>query len=293
MNTIDDSALLQNMLTLIPAGVFWKDKDRRFLGANQMFLDYYGLESVDGLIGKTDEDMGWHIDPEPFKKNELSVINNGESIKNVLGQCIVKGSVRKIRASKSPLYIDGQIAGLVGYFLDITDEVEERDRLSNLSQTDELTGILNRRAYNEIILQYEDQYKINKTDFVLYMLDLDNFKSINDELGHEYGNLVLISVCKSLTIAASDNCVLFRYGGDEFVVLHQIQSPSEIDLLQKRLLRAVDSPRRIDDAKITTKVSIGYATYSETNSLPSLIELADKRMYEMKSDHKAHHEFES
>ena len=293
MNTINDAALLQNLLTLIPAGVFWKDKDRRFLGANQMFLDYYGLKSVDELIGKTDEDMGWHIDPEPFKKDELSVISNGKSIKNVLGQCIVKGKVRKIRASKSPLYINGQIAGLVGYFLDITDEVEERDRLSNLSQTDDLTGILNRRAYNEIILQYEEQYKTNKTDFVLYMLDLDNFKKINDELGHEYGNMALVSVCKSLTIAASDNCVLFRYGGDEFVVLHQIQSPSEIDLIQKRLLRAVDSPRRIEDAKITTKASIGYATYSETGSLSSLIELADKRMYEMKSDHKAHHEFES
>lgn len=289
MNTINDADLLQNMLNLIPAGVFWKDKDRRFLGANQMFLDYYGLKSVDELIGKTDEDMGWHIDPEPFKRDELSVINNGKSIKNVLGQCIVKGSVRKIRASKSPLYVDGQIVGLVGYFLDITDELEERDRLSNLSQTDELTGLLNRRAYNEIILQYEEQYRINKTDFVLYMLDLDDFKKINDELGHEYGNLALISVCKSLTVASSDNCVLFRYGGDEFVVLHQIQSSAEIDVIQKKLLRAVDSPRRIEDAKVTTRTSIGYATYSETGSLSSLIELADKRMYEMKKTHKAHY----
>ena len=125
MSAITDKTLLENFLNLIPAGVFWKDKDRRFLGANQMFLDYYGLGSVSELIGNTDEDMGWHIDPEPFKNDELIVISNGDSIKNVLGQCIVQGKIRKIRASKSPLYDNGEIIGLVGYFMDITDEVEE------------------------------------------------------------------------------------------------------------------------------------------------------------------------
>ena len=287
MSAINDKTLLENFLNLIPAGVFWKDKDRRFLGANQMFLDYYGLGSVSELIGNTDEDMGWHIDPEPFKRDELRVINNGDSIKNVLGQCIVQGKIRKIRASKSPLYDKGKIIGLVGYFMDITDEVEERQRLSYLSQTDDLTGIFNRRAYNDVVLQYEEQYKINKTDFVLYMIDLDDFKRINDEYGHEYGNMAIIAISKALSMAAAENCVLFRYGGDEFVVLHQLQSVDEVEVIEKRLLKAIDSPRKIDAAKIVTKASIGHAMYSETNSLLSLIELADKRMYEMKKEHKA------
>jgi diguanylate cyclase (GGDEF)-like protein len=274
-------------MTLIPAGIFWKDTDRRFLGANQMFLDYYNLKSVDEIIGKTDEDMGWHIDPVPFRNVELRVIGNGESVLNVPGQCIVQGRVRNIKASKCPLFSDGKIVGLIGYFLDVTDAVQEQNRLSALSQTDELTGVLNRRAYTEIVLQYEEQYKQNHTDFVLYMIDLDDFKTVNDNYGHEYGNLVLQSICKSLTVAASDNCVLFRYGGDEFVILHQLQSEDEIELLQKRFIRAVDSPRNLDGAKFSVKASIGHALYSETTSLLSLIELADKRMYEMKKQHKA------
>ena len=57
MDLISDSILLDNIMKLIPVGIFWKDKDRRFLGANQMFLDYYGLSSVDEIIGKNDEDM--------------------------------------------------------------------------------------------------------------------------------------------------------------------------------------------------------------------------------------------
>jgi diguanylate cyclase (GGDEF)-like protein len=287
MEHISESDLLNNLMTLIPAGIFWKDTDRRFLGANQMFLDYYNLKSVDEIIGKTDEDMGWHIDPVPFRNVELRVIGNGESVLNVPGQCIVQGRVRNIKASKCPLFSDGKIVGLIGYFLDVTDAVQEQTRLSALSQTDELTGVLNRRAYTEIVLQYEEQYKQNHTDFVLYMIDLDDFKTVNDNYGHEYGNLVLQSICKSLTVAASDNCVLFRYGGDEFVVLHQLQSEDEIELLQKRFIRAIDGPRNLDGAKFSVKASIGHALYSETTSLLSLIELADKRMYEMKKQHKA------
>ena len=186
-----------------------------------------------------------------------------------------------------PLFSDGKIVGLIGYFLDVTDAVQEQTRLSTLSQTDELTGVLNRRAYTEIVLQYEEQYKQNHTDFVLYMIDLDDFKTVNDDYGHEYGNLVLQSICKSLTVAASDNSVLFRYGGDEFVILHQLQSEEEIELLEKRFIRAIDGPRNLDGAKFSVKASIGHALYSETTSLLSLIELADKRMYEMKKQHKA------
>lgn len=284
---LNNSDILNSILALIPVGVFWKDKNRRFLGANQMFLDYYGFNSVDDIIGKTDEDMGWHIDPEPYRAVEYRVIHNGEVVKDVPGQCIVQGRVRNIRASKSPLRINGEIVGLVGSFVDVTDDLAEKDRLSVLSQTDELTGVFNRRAYGEIAKKYEEQYQKDKTDFALYMLDLDDFKRINDDHGHEYGNLVLQSLCKSLSLVAAENCVLFRYGGDEFVLLHQISDPSEAEEMQKKILKAVDAPRNIDGINLSVRASIGYALYSETTYLSSLIETADQRMYEMKKEHKA------
>jgi len=285
MDTISDSILLDNLLKLIPVGIFWKDKDRRFLGANQMFLDYYGLKSVDEIIGKNDEDMGWHIDPDPFKKIELKLLSTGESVIDVPGECIVKGKLRKIKASKCPLYSNGEIVGLVGYFMDITDEVAERDRLSSLCQTDDLTGLLNRRAFSSIILEYEKQYKEKMSDFVLFMIDLDNFKYVNDYYGHEYGNLVLKSVSKSLTLAAADNSIVFRYGGDEFIIVHQLQSDNDIENISKHITRFVEGPLNIDGNNINIKASYGYSLYSETLSVASLAELADKRMYEMKKEH--------
>ena len=283
---IKESDALKCLAGLVPVGIFWKDADRRFLGCNQMFLDYYGLSSVNDIIGKTDEDMGWHIDPEPYRSVELQVIECGETIKNVPGQCIVKGKVRDIRASKMPLYMDGRIVGLVGYFVDLTEEIARIERLTELSTTDELTGLLNRRAYAEIAQKFESQFQKDNTDFVLFMIDLDEFKAINDEYGHEFGNTLLKSVSRSLTDASAADSVLFRYGGDEFVILHQYRSKSEIGKIQKRLLAAAESPRNIEGTSIHLRASIGHAVYSETQYMTSLIEQADKAMYRMKDEHR-------
>lgn len=286
MDNIPLSVVFENLLELSPAGIFWKDADRRFLGANKMFLDYYGLKSLDELIGKTDEDMGWHIDPAPFRAEELRVIHNNEVSYKVPGQCIVKGKVRQIRATKHPLIMDGKTVGLIGYFEDVTEVVAERDRLAVLSQTDELTGLLNRRAYTEIVAQYEQQYYKEGTDFVLYMLDFDNFKNINDSYGHEYGNIILRAVSKALTQTASDNSVLFRYGGDEFVILHQYKDQEDIETLEKKLMKAVVIPRNIDGINIQVRASIGHSCFSESGYLSDMIEMADRRMYEMKAEHR-------
>jgi diguanylate cyclase (GGDEF)-like protein len=182
--------------------------------------------------------------------------------------------------------MDGKTVGLIGYFEDVTEVIAERDRLSVLSQTDELTGLLNRRAYTEIVSQYESQFYKEGTDFVLYMIDFDNFKLINDSHGHEYGNLILKAVSKSLTQTASDNSVLFRYGGDEFVIIHQYKDQEDILNLEKRIMKAVAIPRNIDGINIQIKASIGHSCFSETGYLSDMIEMADRRMYDMKAEHR-------
>ena len=254
-----------------------------------MFLDYYGLESVDAILGKTDEDMGWHINPEPYRNAELMVINEGKPELDVPGQCIVKGQVRDIVASKCPLTVDGEVVGLIGYFMDVTDTKAESERLSSLSHTDELTGILNRRAFHQIAEKYEEQYNSDGTDFVLFMIDLDNFKEINDDYGHEYGNLVLQDITRTLSLTCAGNSVLFRYGGDEFVILHQYGEKSEIDPKIKKIQAAIDAPRNLDGMNITVRASVGYSFFSETTFINAMLEVADRRMYEMKKEHKAAH----
>lgn len=113
--------------------IFWKDTERRFVGVNQAFLDFYGFESQDAVIGKTDEDMGWHPDPAPFMEDELNVLR-GNSTHNVHGQCIIRGEVRDIVASKTPLYDNGEIIGFVGSFMDVTDDLQRMHKIERLNR---------------------------------------------------------------------------------------------------------------------------------------------------------------
>ncbi len=113
--------------------IFWKDTERRFVGVNQAFLDFYGFESQNEVIGKTDEDMGWHPDPTPFMEDELNVLR-GHSTHKVHGQCIIRGEVRDIVASKTPLYDNGEIIGFVGSFMDVTDDLQRMHKIERLNR---------------------------------------------------------------------------------------------------------------------------------------------------------------
>ena len=117
--------------------VFWKDNERRFVGVNKAFLSAYGLSSADSLIGKTDEEMGWHPEPDAFRKDELEVLS-GKSTRLVHGKCVIRGKVRDILASKSPLYENGEIIGLVGSFIDVTDQMEQDREKVKLTEDREI-----------------------------------------------------------------------------------------------------------------------------------------------------------
>ena len=125
--------LLDKILETTQVGIFWKDKERRFLGANKAFLEYYGFPSESVIIGKTDEDMGWHADDEPYKKDERWVLETGRSTHRVRGKCLSHGEMREIVASKSPLIENGEIVGLVGSFEDVTEEYRQQQKIVELN----------------------------------------------------------------------------------------------------------------------------------------------------------------
>jgi PAS domain S-box-containing protein len=126
--------LFREILNATQTALFWKDSDRRFLGVNKAFLDYYDFPDESVLIGKNDEDMGWHADPDPYKNDELQVLQTGKSTYRVPGECLSHGENRNIVASKSPLYVDGKITGLVGSFEDVTIEYKQREQIIQLNK---------------------------------------------------------------------------------------------------------------------------------------------------------------
>ena len=115
---VTEHTLLEGVLETSSLCFFWKDTERRFLGANQRFLDYYGFGGLEDILGKTDEDMGWHTDAEPFHDDEVQVLEGGK-VTGARGVCLCKGELRDIVATKRPLFSHGAIVGLVGFFEDI------------------------------------------------------------------------------------------------------------------------------------------------------------------------------
>ncbi|MCO7227544.1 diguanylate cyclase [Pleionea sp. CnH1-48] len=159
-------------------------------------------------------------------------------------------------------------------------------RLENLSRYDELTGLYNRRAFNEQAnLEYE---RLQRTDkpFSLILLDIDHFKRINDTHGHLVGDLVLKFVAEIIKDSCRDEDFISRYGGEEFIILAPGQAQIEDVSLAERIRKQVEAmPIDIGDQTIYVTVSLGTASWdSDFASMDSWIQAADSALYKAKDE---------
>ncbi|MCR5675234.1 MAG: diguanylate cyclase [Lachnospiraceae bacterium] len=284
--------------------VFWKDSERRFLGVNQAFLDYYGFESADVLVGKTDEDMGWHSDPEPFKRDEQRVLA-GRSTYKVQGKCMIRGEERDIIASKRPLYDGDRIVGLVGSFVDITDVLRRRngldsaqivytieklrkfryfDRIVDEISLDEildpLTGVLS-RSYS---MKFVNNLISEGIPFTFTMIDLDNFKHINDSFGHSAGDQVLKAVSKGIAETAGEHGLVGRFGGDELLLidLRHIGYDQKEAFFEKLYAGSVALRITMDfdtGSALVTATSGSASFPADADNFDELFDIIDKMLY--------------
>lgn len=254
---ISDSSLMAELLNTLHAGVFWKDEKRRFLGANQYFLDYYGLSRAQ-LLGRNDEDMGWHVDPGPFQDDELEVLSKGRRISGVIGTCIRSGEVRRIKTYKSPIYQDGKIRGLIGYFIDITETTEAGGHI------DSLTGCQDLEGFRASAQEYEDARSRIGQDYACIKVDLDEFHRFNEEYGIEGGDELLRRSAAAIRGAAGADSVVARIDNDEFVILHQIHG-DDLQKLMRHIGTAIAGIHEIHGKPCRVSASLESVTASKLN----------------------------
>lgn len=259
--------------------LFWKDKDRRFLGASNAFLDYYGFDSVDEIFGSTDEDLGWHLDPGPYRNDEIRVINEGITTHNIPGRCLCKGENREILASKAPIHnTNGEIIGLMGYFIDrgLLDINDQRG--TETKRRDIYTGLLNSRGFAEEASRFRDEYYLRGTDFVRVHVSIDDFESINDRYGYDFGDKFLGEFGKALKTSFGRSCVVGRIAGSRFAILKQIEGIEDADILREQIRHAGASITQVDDIPVTIYSSAGYALFSESENLTEQEKMAERRI---------------
>ncbi|WP_270335932.1 GGDEF domain-containing protein [Ligilactobacillus agilis] len=274
---ISCAILWANLLAMSQFGVYWKDTDRRFIGANQTYLSYNSLKSEQELIGKREEELGWELNPDFRIDEDEKVLTEGEQVVNREGTMIVDGSLRNIATSKSPIYdTEGKIIGLMGYIIDITMESRDSKGLLNLAFTDLLTGILNRRGLMDALLEYEQMYLKRKADFVIAYVDVDNFTDFNDKNGRSYGDRLLSEVAYTLRNRLGKSCVVGRIGSDEFVLLKRVKDLGDASQLQALIRATVADIHQIGNKSCQVSASVGTALFSEVDNTQQLLRKADR-----------------
>lgn len=156
---------------------------------------------------------------------------------------------------------------------------EELDYKEIMAQTDELTGLFNRRGLNAFIDTLVTQARARETDLGLIMLDLDNFKKINDTWGHHHGDEVLQKVADILRKQTRHSDVICRRGGDEFVILLPGLSIDQGLMLAENIRKRIDEDFCVDSAGIKLSASLGFAFFIPDDSVGDLLLRADRNLY--------------
>jgi diguanylate cyclase (GGDEF)-like protein/PAS domain S-box-containing protein len=178
---------------------------------------------------------------------------------------------------------------IVAVIRDISDRHHAEQRLEYLAYHDALTGLANRAAFDERLrIAIADSKRYGDLLMLAYV-DLDRFKPVNDEHGHEAGDMVLIEIGSRLVGGVRAQDLVARLGGDEFVVLMQrVESTDEIVNIAERLLDAIRLPINASGTYVSIDASIGFAIFDAgVDDARSLVVKADVAMYEAKREESA------
>lgn len=176
---------------------------------------------------------------------------------------------------------------------DIRDRLDSEARIHHLAHHDALTGLLNRAAFMDRMALLMRQAERKGEMLALLFIDLDNFKRVNDSLGHLEGDQVLTTVSERLLGALRASDLVGRFGGDEFVVLlTDLQSRADIVVVLEALLSVVEVPVRADGRALSVTPSIGVAVFPDDGrQADELIQHADTAMYRAKARGRATYQF--
>lgn len=179
---------------------------------------------------------------------------------------------------------DGRSSELSADIRDISDRKQLEKALTELAHTDSLTGLNNRAQFNLRAQQALDQARRLKQSVAMMFIDLDDFKTINDEYGHHIGDALLLEVAKRMGCSLRAGDTVFRIGGDEFVVLlENMPLRAHIQLVGDKIIRALSQKIIIEGFPCQIGASIGIACYPDDGrDIDALLRAADKAMYGVK-----------
>ncbi len=274
-------------------GILVTDLAGRIGAYNHRFAALWGLDAE--LLTRRDDDAlrDWMrrsvVDPVAYAER-LAAIEEATMLQT--SDVFKLHSGRVLERVTLPQCIGGRPIGRVYSFRDITDKLAANQRIEQLSHTDALTGLPNRRLLTDRVEFALAMAQRDGEPFAVLFLDLDRFKHINDSLGHLFGDRVLVDVSERIKSCLRQVDTVARLGGDEFVMLVHHADAARAEATARRVIEAMSRPFVLDGLSFTVTCSIGIALYpNDGSSMEELLRHADKAMYSVKDGGRAGYRF--
>lgn len=290
---------LQRVVETAADAITITDASGQIIFANEAAAATFGM-ARDEIESLTIDDPVWklmNMEGEPIDGSKLPfhrVKSTGATIYEV-EHTMERPDGRRIVVSvnAAPLLdMRGMFSGMVASFTDVTARRALQDRLTYQAFHDPLTGLANRSLLRDRLQHALTRYERQDGDISLLFIDLDNFKYINDSLGHAVGDELLVTVAERLRLSLRAGDTAARFGGDEFVVLlESVENSRYTIMVAERLLEILQEPFLIEGREVFTTPSIGIAHASGNQQMADeLLRHADAAMYEAKRRGKARYE---
>jgi diguanylate cyclase (GGDEF)-like protein len=305
--------ILKTLTDNLPDMLWLKDLEGRYLFANKAICENLLMaKDIDEPIGKTDlffamrerekhpENPEWHTFGELCQDSD-SITAEANCPMRFKEWGNVRGKLLYLEVHKAPFYDNnGKLLGILGSGRDITESVmikkkleAQKAKFEYQARHDTLTGLPNRKHFQEKLLHTLKRSKKTGKTVVVFLIDLDRFKYVNDIYGHDMGDRVLLRIAKRLTDTIRESDTVARMGGDEFtIIMEGVKHTKDIKMLAKKLLRTIRKPLTLDDITHHLTASIGI-TLCDGNgkALKTILKHADSAMYQAKIMGKNRYEF--
>jgi diguanylate cyclase (GGDEF)-like protein/PAS domain S-box-containing protein len=277
-----------NLFRNNPEALVYVDEKSNILDINSQFAKLFGytLEEVKGR----NINEGFIHPPNKIKEGkdqDKTVLSKGyvnyETIrKKKDGTCF------PVSISGSDIVVDDKVKGIILTYIDITERKKMEQELERLAHYDSLTGTYNRGYGLSLLKQQLKLAKRKKFPLLLAFTDIDNLKDINDEFGHEKGDMAMAQVTKLFKSILREVDIITRMGGDEFLLVFLDSTLNEIPIIKKRLNKELARLNQISKKTYKIGFSVGFSNYDPDNPQPmyELIRIADQNMYSDKKKKK-------
>lgn len=273
-----NSEMFEKFMHSAPANIFFKDTKCRYCFASEV-CELVSAGEDGTILGKTDLEI--QRDPElgrMYYEDDKKILATGEGSEYISEFSTGDGKTQYYEIKKSAVRDErNHIIGITGIVANVTDRVLLEKKVEELSILDSLTGVYNR---NYLKYQLEEKKKRMKFPFTVIMSDCNDLKQVNDQYGHEYGDIMLKMIANTLKEELPEECTVIRMGGDEFMILCNGISEENATGLMDSIRTSL---KKKSKEQIPLSLAMGsYTIQNDCFSLEDVYHEADLRMYKDK-----------